>query len=380
MSEQLSPFVAGLVKLQKDIKENGPIMSFKRAMDHHECGPSQAYKRVTCPGSKHMEERARAAGLSHETEEASEGTKMHLANNPAVPLDGYTEEQRLQIEKARKYIAERLQGAEEVWYEMTMNLHISPDVILTYGTCDVIGVYPNMVRVIDTKYGRSLMAPSVGDWQMMLYAAMAMQTYGVDSAEVWVYQPREDTEFVAEYSGASKIVEAYAEIIFKCKEADAPLHADPDACQFCLGKTICPAFMEEASKLPATRTALDVLSPEQIAKALDFARLVEPWAKQVRDYARQRLEAGDEVPGWTLGERTTRKVEDVNAAYDAVYDVLTQKDFLDVVEVPIGALEDAYARLYKEHEGVSLKEARARFRERIGDCVTTSTQRYLKKE
>jgi hypothetical protein len=33
MSEQLSPFVAGLVKLQKDIEERGAIMSFRRAVE-----------------------------------------------------------------------------------------------------------------------------------------------------------------------------------------------------------------------------------------------------------------------------------------------------------------------------------------------------------
>ena len=350
-------------------------------MAHDEYGPSQAHRRVACPGSVRMERQARAAGISGDTDEADEGTRMHLANNPSYPLDEFSEEQKFQIEKARKYIGEKLQGAGIVHYEESMTL-IADEGMVTHGTCDVFGVYPDHVRVIDIKYGRSLMSVSSGDWQMKLYAAMAMQRCIYKRAEVWVYQPREDTDFVAVYTDPLKIADEYADVIARCEAADAPCRPSPDACQWCLGKTICPAFQESLLTLPATRPALEMLDPTKLAKALDFAKLVEPWAKQVRDHARKLALTGIAIPGWKLGERTNRQVSNVNEAFAAVGDCMSQEAFLALADVPIGALEDAYARKWRDvnQNGVSLKDGIARFRERMAGAITTTTQRYLKKE
>jgi hypothetical protein len=328
-----------------------------------------------------MERAARAAGISSDTEAADEGTDMHRANNPCVPLDGYTEEQRRQIEKARRYIADKLVGAQSIIYEHTMTLWDDEGAI-HFGSVDVIGQYPDLVRIPDTKYGRSLMSAWAGEPQMRAYAAMGMQFYGVPKAEVFVYQPREDTDFVAAYNHPEKIAADIRRAIRACEAPDAPLNPSPDACLYCLGKTLCPEFHEEVLTLPTTRPALEALAPERVARALDFARLVEPWAKQVRDYARKLAVGGVEIPGWKVAERTTRRITDVNEAFDAVSDLLGQGKFLELVEVPIGGLEDYYAREWvRVNQGaVTLKEGIARFRERMDGCIETTTQKYLKKE
>lgn len=55
----------------------------------------------------------------------------------------------------------------------------------------------------------------------------------------------------------------------------------------------------------------DSLSNAEIARILDDADVIETWLKAVREYARELIDAGEDVPGWTLkAKRGTRKWKD----------------------------------------------------------------------
>jgi len=91
-----------------------------------------------------------------------------------------------------------------------------------------------------------------------------------------------------------------------------------DHCRFCPAKAICPEQREQAlsvtqtefSQLTAGQEELpapQALTDEQILKVLDVAEYVEDWFKGIRSYMKERLERGEQIPGWKLVKKRARR-------------------------------------------------------------------------
>lgn len=118
---------------------------------------------------------------------------------------------------------------------------------------------------------------------------------------------------------------------------------------FCLAKGICPALRKKATEaalvafsgdpypdqVPAPAVNPEDLTPEQMAKVMDAAKMIEGWVKAVKARALQLALAGEPPPGWKLVEtRATRKWREV----EDVIKTLTRdegeaKEFLTVPEL-----------------------------------------------
>lgn len=103
--------------------------------------------------------------------------------------------------------------------------------------------------------------------------------------------------------------------------------------------------------------------PEEIAKALDIAPIVEAWCKSVAIRAKKmRVQEGIEVPGWELAHRKGRKsIKNGAVAWDIVKGRVTAEDFAAISTPQLGKLRDLYtetsAKGKKAADGRALETA-----------------------
>lgn len=354
---------------------------------HHPYSPSRLGRIALCPGSVALEAEAEEKGLAFDDNaDAAEGTLLHaraLAHEP--DYSGLTDEQSEIICRARDYLFARLRGAEilqefpiQVWHP---NIVEEP---ITRGTADAVAVYPGEVRIVDLKFGRAEIHQDLAYWQMKAYAVGAMQVFKLNHAEVWVYQPREQIEyqrsFAAPECGAGLAIDIEAEIQY-AKDHPTEYHPSLAACRYCRGRSLCPAFREElVETLPTLAPKAEVLDLAMLLDLLEVAARAEPWCRQVKDAARKVLEGGQELDGWTLGERRVRKVKSVDSLHGAVDGVLTQDEFLQNCDVRIGALETAYAEKVAAAGGGTKAAAKRMFADLTEGAVEIEVQKYLKRK
>jgi hypothetical protein len=101
------------------------------------------------------------------------------------------------------------------------------------------------------------------------------------------------------------------------QEENAPLVVG-SWCRWCKAQAVCPA--QERSAVAVAQSEFDViealpapqhLTDEKLAVILEKAPQIEAWFNAVRDHIHQRLEAGEEFPGWKLvAKRSTRRWKD----------------------------------------------------------------------
>jgi hypothetical protein len=104
-----------------------------------------------------------------------------------------------------------------------------------------------------------------------------------------------------------------------------PVPSD-SACQYCAGKTICPA---QANMVEVVHSAppVEVLTEEQISVLLTKFDMVEDYIKAVRDHALKRMEKGAVITGWQLApKRALRSWTDEWQAYAGLLALGLDKD------------------------------------------------------
>jgi hypothetical protein len=123
------------------------------------------------------------------------------------------------------------------------------------------------------------------------------------------------------------------------------------------------------------------MTKEDIAIALTWVPTLENWCKSVRHHATQKVMNGEEIPGFDLKHRSgTKKVTDAVVAWDIVGKMgVNIDDFLSIVSVPMGKLEDlvkAVSPRGKKDATVELLKMRLE----DGDALTVSEEiSYLKR-
>lgn len=350
---------------------------------HHPHGPSKLYLRYLCPGSYQMEESAKAKGLDLEVtpEEASEGTLIHSKLDPGTSIETLTDEQQRLVLKAREFIASKIDGSQHpsCQYERTMALWGDTPDPLTFGTADFVAVLPQKVVIIEIKTGWNPLEVEALTWQTRAYAAMAMGEFLRYSAEVWVYNPRTGEEWFGAVQDRVWIREQIKGIIERVNANPEERHPSPAACRHCKGKAICPEYKAELEALPAIAT-VDSLPATTIGALLDKCSTIDGMVEALRAKAREMLAAGVEVPGWELGSRKRRTITSAQRAYDEVQYELTQDEFLELVTVPIGPLEDAVARRLTERIKMTLAKAKEVVNQRLTPAIEERLETFLRRK
>ncbi len=305
---------------------------------HAFLGASKAELWLNCPGSA-------TANSQYEREEsayAAEGTAAHEVAQTILEsclrcgfnVDGYEEgtdlngkpEVTLEMMECAQgyceYIQELMPPGGTVLVEQ--RLDYSTWVPGGFGTADCIVIAPDIITVVDYKYGKGVAVSAEDNPQMKLYALGVIQSfdcvYDFSTVRMAIYQPRmnnvsEYTLTVAELLDWAKNV--VAPVAAKAYEGSEEYHAGPWCQKFCQHAGRCRALTVYCSDFVRTHgglTAVPHLAPEEYLEIFQAKPLIETWLKKTLAAATDSILAGNPVEGLKVVEgRSSRKWADPEA-------------------------------------------------------------------
>jgi hypothetical protein len=154
-------------------------------------------------------------------------------------------------------------------------------------------------------------------------------------------------------------------------------------CDWCAKKLYCEilrrhvtAVGQECAVVPLEK--LEVVSPVDIARALNIANAVSIWADAVKSKANELAKSGMEIPGYRIVSKSAGREVDpahISSAFEAVD--LSSDDFLSCCKLSVSKLEKVYAEL----RGMKPKEVKAELNSKLSDFLVTKPNiTYLEKE
>lgn len=225
------------------------------------------------------------------------------------------------------------------------------------GTSDLIiyDTYNKILHVLDLKYGKGVVVEIVKNWQLLIYAAGALESLSkyievkeIDSITMGISQPRVKeevslwslsvTDFIEEVNHTRRIFYYASEFYlnnlsmtfdYLCRSTvgNSPIFSPDDhTCKWCKGKSDCPGLIhsiEESIDSCFDDFTEDSVLPENIEKKIltsndfkhklvlkhDAIPLINQWCKSVHEMLYSRLLAGETGYGKKLvvgrrGKRT----------------------------------------------------------------------------
>lgn len=333
-------------------------------MKHAALGASGSKRWMTCPGSialsKGMEDRPSSYAIEGS---AAHDLAARCLENDIPDADHYVGE-FIEVEREvdgetvtfSVEITEEMAAAVQTYIDLCRNIEASlgegGEVFIEqqfsldalgppapmFGTTDFAAwdEEAKYLDVVDFKYGQGVAVDAVENTQLYYYALGAVLALGKkpETVCVTIVQPRghhrkgvvRDEEL-----DWAKLVE-FKQTLFEAAEAtqdpDAPL-VPGEHCRFCLAQPVCPALKEQAVALAQDAFAEYVedeepqlpdprqLKDDELREILDKRDLVEQFFKVVESYVYDRLEAGDEFPGYKLiPKRAYRRWKDEDAVVE----------------------------------------------------------------
>ena len=217
-----------------------------------------------------------------------------------------------------EFAQHHVNAIKDIWRHLYSNALLCVEYALPYqetpaykcgGTADVVGISKEKRKLIiaDLKTGRGYVDAESD--QLKLYSLAAMEFYGlyqdIDTVELWIIQPHHGD--VRKHSMTTQELVDWEHYILTpaienvLNPAYPPVPSE-SACQYCAGKTICPA---QANMVEVVHSAppVEVLTEEQISVLLTKFDMVEDYIKAVRDHALKRMEKGAVIQGWQLAPK-----------------------------------------------------------------------------
>lgn len=228
--------------------------------------------------------------------------------------------------------------------------------------------------VVDWKTGRNAQASSSENLQLRAYGVLVKKNYpALKRMFVAIVQPLATRYTIAEYD-ESDLAHAEAEVVEIIQNAlkpDAPRIPSPDACKYCNAKAICPEAGGVAREIVAAPVAsVPALSNTELSDFLEKASVVEDFIEALRAEAKDRLKAGQEVPGYKLtAERTSRSIKETEDLVPYLKGILDTEEILKCCKASIPSLE----KLFAKAKGLSAKEAKSELETVLSDLIVTKT-------
>jgi hypothetical protein len=285
---------------------------------HAKLSASGAHRWMACPGSVKAEE-----GLPDRTSSfAEEGTLAHDIVEKALRLDvncdTICDRPDLEhiIEPAQVYVdyVRALPGKHRF---IETRVDFSGWVTGGFGTADaiVIDEDTSTLHIADLKFGKGVRVDAENNPQAMLYALGAYNAFAfvsdIERVKIAIVQPRIDN--ISEWEISVLDLLKWGEVA----RVAADETANPKAkrvpgekqCRFCKAKATCPALfrLAEQTLLMDFEAHEDPVAPnkltdEQMSAALAARPVIEAWLNALETVVKQRLSAGETVPGWKLVE------------------------------------------------------------------------------
>lgn len=367
---------------------------------HAQLGASNAHRWTVCKRSPSFISELQTAGiipLATYNKYAAEGTVAHTVADQhircdvktvcgdVVQQDGFdievTNEMLNAVMVYVKYM--RQQMAPGIIVKTEHQLSITDDL---WGTTDALVIKPyKRLEIVDYKHGSGKFVPVEDNIQLKFYAAAAWGALPADlKAEITtirttIVQPRhymaEGNEHggVWSYDYTPDVIEEFRNwIIAEATQVspDADLVVG-DHCQWCPAALHCPArlshhsskigmMLDKADSVEKVPPPLPVsaLSDAQILTVVENADLIREYLDTAEQWLKSRLQAGAEIPGWTLKTNYGhKKWIDPAKVEDAVKDLGAAAFTLPVLKTPAQmAKAAAAAKLEVDLESLTTRE------------------------
>lgn len=301
-------------------------------MSHSIVGMSVLERRLGCPGSAAAErgipDRASPA--------ASRGSSLHEAAAQALQTGASGAEVWQEDDDGVALIDEYLRVVRGVHQRLGGDLYIEYRFDLAdlhpelFGTADAVVVAPPVVAVIDFKSGQGHRVDVTRkdgrpNLQLAGYGLGALSLLpdhaAVQALELHIVQPLNGghTTTTLDPLGIADVAADILDIVEAALRADAPRHAG-DWCRWCRAAFVCPALRDAA--LDAVQAEFDDVAengfdcrlpepthmpPEDLARALGAAHVLDLWIAAVRQHAYAEAQHGRLPPGWKLVTRKGRR-------------------------------------------------------------------------
>lgn len=312
---------------------------------HAKLSPSSAETWVNCPASIRMKEQYASKLDDEDSVYAREGTIAHaLAELEAglfFGLIGKREYNRGMKAWKAEFAAQdypegtlgEMQGHVRNFVEyikdhkkrrphsrILLEQRMDSGVPTCWGTSDVVIVSPTHVEIIDLKYGAGIRVVAKENKQLRLYGCGAMDTFSdilgePDMIFISVYQPRLDHYDTEEITPEDLRKWREDDIIPRAELAlgdDAPFGPSESACRWCPVASICRVRVEAAvaedfgeafldEPIPEEVPKPEVLTPEELAAALERAPFISAWLASLEKYALDfAYTQGGTIPGYKV--------------------------------------------------------------------------------
>ena len=323
---------------------------------HSRVGASSAYRWMACPGSVRL-----SVGMPNESSVyAEEGTAAHELAEKCL----------LEEREAAEFIGQAIYKDYVVDDEMAGHVQLYCDIVTEqmaesgegallrveepfhlewlhkdlYGTNDACVIEPyGTIHVFDLKYGQGVAVEAENNSQLLYYALGAAEIVGrlFTKVVVHIVQPRCDhpegvhRTWEVGYKDLYEFADKLREAVEATEQENPPL-VTGSHCRFCNAKPVCPKVKQELMEVSKAEVKDDGqivlpapqdLTSEELKAALDMSGLFNTWVADIFKYALAKAREGQEVEGYKLVEKQTRRGwKDEDKAVETLKTILPEED------------------------------------------------------
>lgn len=333
---------------------------------HPRYSPSSMERIKLCPASVRMCE-----GLPElpKNEDATEGTLLHRACESG-DLTGLDYEQKEIVENCLKYDELDARGAIEVHKEFRLTLSGSDFKELTFGTCDYLAVFKDKILIKDKKFGRNEVAEPANNYQFAAYAVAASQMFGISTVACKLEQPRIGNFSEFTFTDIPAVLKSIEAVITRANGDELIFNPCKKACQYCRAKVSCFALQKYLllpDVISVDNAELLPLMPDYLA----MAELCDMWSKAVKAKAKEIINDGNVIQGWTLKPgNQTRKIKDFKKCYGIVTQWIPEEKYLSLCVPGVGDIEKEVIPAWKEtNPKLKIKDAKKELDELLESVI-----------
>lgn len=369
------------------------------ARKHAKSSPSKLKTLGLCPSFENDDTREvhpvtlRGTAM-HESMERSTVALPHGQHRGPHTYEGLDEVERDLVTMCQDFVEEDLVNAAEVLQEIHVTTH-DPDVAGFLDLCLIMPPKSNgkkTAKIRDWKFGfNPVPSPEINPQAISYTVGIFMARPDVDEIDFAFCLPRLDlilqhTFYRSELESLQLGISAIANRVRL--EAGKTFTPHLEVCIYCarLGTVRCPATWqkglaigggfqdaENALALPDVYNPEHILTPEDMAKALNLAAVLEEWCVKTRGAGLAlRRECGLEIPGYDYIEKNgVRSVTNVAGLYEIAKRYgIEQWEFLEAAKVSLPKVTEA-VRAHAA-EGTKKKDIEQAFLDEAvnADCIT----------